>query len=71
LLYFLELKRRNNDLFYYSNDFKYDFLVKNIKKIKQAIQVCYDFNKENEKREIKGIIKAMEKYNLEKAKSKY
>ncbi len=64
---FLELKRRNSDLFYYSNDFECDFLVKSNKKIEEAIQVCYDFNNENEKREIRGLIKVMEKHDLKKA----
>ncbi len=64
---FLELKRRACDLFYYSNDFECDFLVKKNRKIEQAIQVCYNINKDNEKREIRGVLKVLDKYNLNKA----
>jgi len=61
---FIELSRRQSDLFYYSNSFECDFLIKEGSKITQAIQVCYDLNKNNEKREINGLIKVMNKYNL-------
>ena len=64
---FLELIRRKKDVYYYNNDFECDFLIKKDKKINQAIQVCYDINKDNEKREIKGIKKVLDKYNLSQA----
>ena len=35
-------------------------------KITQAIQVCYNLNKENQKREISGLLEAMNKYKLKK-----
>ena len=38
-------------------------LVKN-KNVTAAIQVCYDLNDENKEREISGLRKAMEVFNL-------
>ena len=32
--------------------------------IKEAIQVCYELNKENKEREIKGLLEALDKFKL-------
>lgn len=64
-LVFLELKRREWDIAYFQNPQKeeVDFLVKEGKKVKQLIQVCYDFNNFTTKeREIKSLIKASEEF---------
>ncbi|OPX34805.1 AAA family ATPase [candidate division KSB1 bacterium 4484_188] len=52
---FLHLKKQVNDIFYYRNNSECDFLVKEKGKIKRVIQVCYQLNDDNVKREIKGI----------------
>ncbi len=59
-----------NYLEYYNNSYllfylkKYDFVVKEGLKIVEAIQVCYDLNFENEKRELLGLIEAVKTYEL-------
>lgn len=57
---FLELKRREKEVFYYSApSFEVDFLVKEGKKIAQLIQVCRSLNNaETKKREIKALLRA-------------
>lgn len=54
----LELKRRNYECYYYRNDNNYetDFVVPTAK---EAIQVCYNLNEGNEKREVRGAIEGM------------
>lgn len=63
-LVFIELKRRNKEIFYYSDKHECDFVIRDGAKIKEAIQVCYEFNKNNEKREVKGLIESLEKFKL-------
>jgi len=61
---FLELKRREKEIYYSSDKNECDFVIKEGTKITQAIQVCYDLNEETKDREIKGLIEAMNKFNL-------
>ena len=61
---FLELKRRNKELFYFREKNECDFLIKEKNKITNAIQVCYEINQNNKEREIKGLTEAMKKFNL-------
>ena len=63
---FIELKRRKKEVYYYSDNNECDFLVKEGIKIKEAIQVCYILNESNKKREINGLLEAMEKFKLKK-----
>ena len=65
-LVFVELKRKNKEIFYYSDKNECDFIMKDRTKIKEAIQVCYDFNEDNKKREINGLLEAMKKFKLKK-----
>lgn len=59
---FLELKRREKEIFYYSDPAcEVDFLVKGGAKITRLIQVCRSLeNEETKKREIKALLKASE-----------
>jgi predicted AAA+ superfamily ATPase len=52
------------EVFYYSNEKDCDFLTVKNKKIKQAIQVCYELNEENSQRELAGLTEAMGKFKL-------
>lgn len=63
-LVFIELKRRKNEIFYYSNKNECDFLIKEGTKIRHAIQVCYMLDKGNREREVDGLLEAMEKFKL-------
>jgi predicted AAA+ superfamily ATPase len=61
---FLELKRQDNELYYYAEKNECDFVIKKGTQIIDAIQVCYDLNERNKDREIKGLMAAMNKFGL-------
>lgn len=63
---FIDLKRGGHEIFYYENKNECDFVIKDKNKISNAIQVCYNLHKENKKREINGLLEAMEKFKLKK-----
>lgn len=60
----IELKRKEKEIFYYSEKNECDFIIRKNNKIAEAIQVCYDLNENNKEREIKGLKEAMDKFNL-------
>jgi len=65
-LVFIELTRREKDIAYYQNSPKeeVDFVIKEGKKVKQLMQVCYDLsNFMTIDREKKALIKASEEFN--------
>ncbi len=61
---FVELKRRRKEVYYFSEKNECDIVVKDGTKITQAIQVCYDINKENKDREVNGLLDALSKFKL-------
>lgn len=61
---FLNLRRNYSEIYYYSEKAECDFIIKEKEKIIQVIQVCYHLNKDNEKREIEGLLESMRKFNL-------
>ena len=62
---FLELKRRDKEIYYYKDIYECDFVVRNERKIESVIQVCSSLQDQNTRqREINGLISAMEEYNL-------
>jgi uncharacterized protein len=63
-LVFVELKRRGDEIYYFSEKNECDFIIRAGSKINRAIQVCYDLNEDNKEREIKGLIEAMNKFKL-------
>ena len=64
-LVFIELKRRDTDMFYYKGKKECDFLLRHGIKVTEAIQVAHTLTDlETEKREIAGLLEAMEKFNL-------
>lgn len=65
-LIFMELKRKNKEVYYFSEKKECDFITKEKGKISQAIQVSYEINKENEDREINGLLDALNKFKLKK-----
>jgi len=67
---FLELKRRNKQLFYYRDtNSECDFIVQEGNQIVEALQVTYNIsNEETSKREIKGLLSACKKLNLSHGK---
>ncbi len=62
---FLELRKRYRELFYFLEKGECDFLVKEKTKITKAIQVCYCLTPRNKRREIEGLVEAMEFFELD------
>ena len=63
-LVIIELKRRNEDIYYFKKSKECDFVIKKGMKIIKAIQVCYKLNETNKKREIGGLLEAMKDFKL-------
>ena len=58
---FWKFRREARELFYFQEKgSECDFVVSGAKEIQQLIQVCYELNHENEAREIRGLLNAME-----------
>lgn len=60
----VELKRREKEIFYYSDKYECDFLVRGGNKIREIVQVTYELNEKNREREVKGLIEALNKFKL-------
>ena len=56
---FIELKRKNKEIFYFQEKSECDFVLRDKTKVVESIQVCYEINEKNKDREIKGLIEAM------------
>ncbi len=63
-LVFIELKRRGQEVYYFSEKKECDFIVKEKAKVTQAIQVCYLLSDENKNREIDGLLEALDRFKL-------
>lgn len=61
---YLELRRRGKEVFYYAGKKECDFVVKEGLDIVEAIQVAYQVDVNNYKRESQGLQEAMFAYNL-------
>jgi hypothetical protein len=61
---FLVLRRLSRDVFYYAGAGECDFVVMEKGVISQAVQVCFDLNRDNLKREISGLCEAATKFEL-------
>lgn len=65
---FIELKRRNKEIYYFQNEGECDFVIKQGNSIIESIQVCYELNFDNQQREINGLTVAMKSLNLTEGK---
>lgn len=64
-LVFIELKRRDQEVFYHNDRHECDFVIKNGIHITEAIQVCFTFDlPDTREREIRGLMDAMQRYGL-------
>jgi uncharacterized protein len=61
---FLELKRKDNEVYYYKNKNECDFIVVKNNKPFTAIQITETLNNVNRDRELNGLTEAMESYNI-------
>ncbi|EKD92176.1 MAG: hypothetical protein ACD_29C00135G0001 [uncultured bacterium] len=64
---FIELKRRNFEIYYHREKKECDFVACKQNKIKELIQVCFDLSdSETKEREINGLIDAMHHYKMKR-----
>lgn len=63
---FLQLKRQGKEIYYYKDKKECDFVIKQGLKIVEAVQVCYNLDDENRKREIEGLVEACKTHKLNK-----
>jgi predicted AAA+ superfamily ATPase len=61
---FLELRRKYKEIFYFKEKGECDFIVKEGKKIIMVLQVCSEVNTDNTKREIDGLVEALDFFKL-------
>jgi len=59
---FIELKKTEEKIYYFKNKFECDFVIPS----KRAIQVVWELNEDNKKREINGLIEAMRYFRIKK-----
>ncbi|MBI3031926.1 ATP-binding protein [Candidatus Woesearchaeota archaeon] len=63
-LVFINLRRKNKEIFYFQEENGCDFLIREGLKIVKAMQVCYELNENSREREITGLVSAMKKFKL-------
>ena len=63
-LVFLALKRKNKEIYYFSDKHECDFVLRKFADIDEVIQVCFEINEDNREREIAGLTEAMQKFKL-------
>lgn len=61
---FLQLRRKNKQIYYFREEKECDFVVKEREKIIEAVQVCYKLDDSNKERELTGLLEAMNKFHL-------
>lgn len=60
---FLHLRRKFTNIYYFDNKGECDFVVFKNGEVVEIIQVCYDLNSDNLKRELDGLMKALQFFN--------
>lgn len=63
-LVFIHLKRLGKEIYYYRQKGECDFIVSNNNKVEMAVQVCYDLNSDNFRREVNGLTEALNELEL-------
>lgn len=56
------------EIYYDSNGYECDFILKKGEKVVDAIQVCWKIDETNKEREVRGLLASMKKFNLKKGK---
>ena len=67
-LIFLHLRRKYTELYYFDEKGECDFVAMKNGVVQELVQVCYDLNPDNLKREMNGIMQAMKFFNIQKGK---
>jgi len=61
---FLHLRNQGKKVFYFKEKHECDFVIFEKNSCVQALQVCYELNSDNKKREFDGLLEAMNFFNL-------
>lgn len=61
---YLALRRKGKDIFYWKGKGEVDFLIRKGTRIDKLINVCWDLNENNEKRELSGLCEAMDRFDV-------
>jgi predicted AAA+ superfamily ATPase len=66
---FLSLRRSGSEVFYWKNEkgWEVDFVVKSGLDVGELVQVCWDLSGKVEEREVRGLVAAMEHFNLRRS----
>jgi predicted AAA+ superfamily ATPase len=64
----IELCRRGREAYYFKKRHECDFIIKTGSQPTEAIQVCWELTGRNEKREIAGLVEAMNSLNISDGK---
>lgn len=65
-LVYIELKRKEKDIFYNKDSYECDFIIKEKNRVVGAIQVTKEIGNHNQQRELNGLIEALNKFKLKK-----
>lgn len=63
-LVYLHYRRLGKEIAYFNEKKECDFIISEKGKVQEAVQVCYDINEDNLRREIDGLSEAMRVLNL-------
>ena len=63
-LVYIHLRRLGKKVYYYRQKGECDFIVSNNNIVEMALQVCYDLNADNLRREVNGLTEALEELGL-------
>lgn len=63
-LVFLHYRQQGKELYYFSEKKECDFIVFDKGKVEVAVQVCYEINEDNLKRELSGLAEALDFFGL-------
>lgn len=66
-LVFIELRRKYKEIYYFQEQKECDFIVFEREKLQSIVQVCYELNPDNLKRELAGAFEAMRFFKQKKA----
>jgi len=66
-LVFMTLRNAGKQVFYFREKNECDFVYKDFNKVEGAVQVCYNLTTDNHKREINGLLEAMNTFKLNHA----
>lgn len=65
-LVYLHYRRKGKEIAYFNEKKECDFIISEKGKIQEAVQVCYEINEDNLKREINGLMEALIYLKLDK-----